>query len=97
MDINYHGHEILPPVKDIDIHFKLREGHQEITMQWEESEFKEKKNTIKDIHYMHKTKICTPHYKKEKLTKKSICMGFILIQFETEPFIVLTKVGNKSL
>lgn len=46
---------------------------------------------------MHKTKICTPHYKKEKLTKKSICMGFILIQFETEPFIVLTKVGNKSL
>lgn len=33
MDINYHGHEILPPVKDIDIHFKLREGHQEITMQ----------------------------------------------------------------
>ena len=33
MDINYHGHEILPPVKDIDIHFKLREDHQEITMQ----------------------------------------------------------------
>lgn len=34
MDINYHGHEILPPVKDVDIHYKLREDYQQITMHW---------------------------------------------------------------
>ncbi|XP_029656313.1 prostacyclin synthase-like isoform X1 [Octopus sinensis] len=32
LDISYHGHEILPPVKDIDIQFRCRENYQEITM-----------------------------------------------------------------
>ncbi|GAB1602626.1 prostacyclin synthase-like [Argonauta hians] len=32
LDINYHGHEILPPVKDVDVQFRCRDSYQQITM-----------------------------------------------------------------